>query len=303
MGKPESHSDVINKQPSCLLLGYGWVGQHVHKYFTEAEYYTPNLGLRDKQGRQLNLPWNSPHTEQILKDKKVIWDVAFISTPSPMNPDGSCDTSFVENAVETWHKYVGLFICRSTVTPGTCEALAKKYNTMVVMQPEYIGETLGHPMLEPDRHNPVVILGGSTKLATNLAAKYWALVLHADAVIHKVDALTAEFCKYMENCYLATKVMFVNDWARLCEAAGVDYMDLREVWLADPRIGRSHTLVYENNPGFSGKCLPKDLNSIAHYARNLGQPLELVEFLLQMNAKMREGIPTTVPLLPEKEQE
>lgn len=291
LGKPESHSDVLNGQPKTLLIGYGWVGQHVHKYFTNADIFTPAAGLVNKD-------------KQPIEREGKRWDVAFIGVPTPMNDDGSCDVSIVEESVKNWHDQVDLFIIRSTVAPGTTQKLAETYDTMVVMQPEYVGETLGHPMLEPDRHNPVIVLGGSSKQATDLAAKYWALVLHADAHIHKVDGLTAEYCKYMENCFLATKVMFVNDWARLCRASGVDFLDLREVWLADPRIGRSHTLAYEDNPGFSGKCLPKDLNGVAHYARNtVGQPLELVEFLLEMNARMREGIKTNVPLLPKTQSE
>jgi UDPglucose 6-dehydrogenase len=279
LGKPESHSDVVNKHPSTLLIGYGWVGQQVHKYFTEADYYTPHDGLRDNSGQ-------------------LGWDVGFVSVPSPMKEDGSCDTSYVEAAVEQWYFSVKLFIIRSTVTPGTIAKLSEKYpDNLFVMQPEYLGETLGHPMLDVDRHNPIIILGG-TKEATRKASEAWSKVLHADAEIRQTDGLTAEFCKYMENCFLATKVTFVNDWARLCKEVGVDFLALRECWLADPRIGRSHTLAYEDNPGFSGKCLPKDLNSIAHYARGMGRPLELVEAVLKINAKMRENYTSEVALLP-----
>ena len=217
-----------------------------------------------------------------------------------MLDDGSCDVSFVDAVVCRWHAKVKLFIIRSTVTPGTIERLEKEHpNNMFVMQPEYVGETLGHPLIEVNRQT-FIILGGK-KEATQKAAEAWARVLHSGSTIRQTTALTAEFCKYMENCFLATKVLFVNDWARLCRKAGVDYLELREAWLDDPRIGRSHTFAYEDNPGFSGKCLPKDLNAIAHYARNVaGQPLELIEAVLEINAKMRENIKGEIPLLPKK---
>lgn len=283
LGKPKANSDVLNKEPKTLLIGYGWVGQFVHKYFTHADIWTPSRGLIQDDEH------SSPP-----------YDVAFISTPSPMREDGSCDTSIVEQAVETWHDKVKLFIIRSTIEPETTEKLQKKYpNCLFAMQPEYLGETLGHPLFQLD-YQTFIILGG-TKEATAEAARIWSRVLHPGARIRQLtSAKTAEFCKYMENCFLAVKVLFVNDWDRLCRATGdVDFLELREAWLDDPRIGRSHTFAYKDNPGFSGKCLPKDLNAIAHYARHVvGQPLELVEAVLEINAKMREHIPTSVPLLP-----
>jgi UDPglucose 6-dehydrogenase len=65
----------------------------------------------------------------------------------------------------------------------------------------------------------------------------------------------------MENTFLATKVAFVGQFYRLAEALGVDFHVLREVWLADSRIGRSHSAVL-GSPGFAGVCLPKDLAAI-----------------------------------------
>ncbi len=291
LGKPEPHSDVLNKEPRTLLIGYGWVGQYVHKYFTQADVYTPSRGMRNAQDEPV-WDWQDHMTGRR-------WDVAFISTPSPMKEDGSCDTSMVEASVEKFWTRVKLFIIRSTVAPGTLEKLQEKYRTnLFVMQPEYLGETLGHPLFAVD-YQTFIILGGK-KEATERAAYCWSKVLHPGAKIRQIDGKAAEFCKYMENSFLATKVIFVNDWARLARKAGVDFYELREAWLDDPRIGRSHTFAYEENPGFSGKCLPKDLNAIAYYARHIaGQPLELIEAVLEINAEMRKNSKNSVPLLPE----
>ena len=292
LGIPQANSDVLNKEPKTLLIGYGWVGQFVHKYFTQADVWTPSKGLVNKDGEL----YDRAHEPQS-------WDVAFISTPTPMNKDGSCDTSAVESSVDLWHTKVKLFIVRSTIVPGTIDKLAAKYpENLFVMQPEYLGETLGHPLFALD-YQTFIILGGK-KAATQFAAECWSRVLHPGSKIRQLSsAMAGEFCKYMENSFLAAKVIFVNDWARLCRKMGVDFLELREAWLDDPRIGRSHTFAYEGNPGFSGKCLPKDLNSIAHFARQQGSPLELVEALLKINAKMREGIKSSVPLLPEDEND
>lgn len=293
LGKPEPHSDVVYNQPRTLLIGYGWVGQFVGKYFTEALWTDENGQLRKV----------SDDSESI-NDKggfDEVFDLAFIGVPTPMLDDGYCDISYVEAVVEKWKDRVSLFIIRSTVTPGTTEYLSEKYNVDIIFQPEYVGETIGHPNTEP-RRDPFIILGGKPKL-TELAVQYWSTVLNANATYYQLSAIEAEIVKYMENSFLATKVLFVNDFARLCDEAGADFYKVREAWLADPRIGRSHSMAVRGNPGFSGKCLPKDLNAITQWAREqIGQPLELIEEVLKINAKMRENCVNTVPLLPKDRQ-
>lgn len=315
LGKPESHSDVLNREPKTLLIGFGWVGQFVHKYFTQADIWTPSRGLllRRITANHLNSypdlpeygrfePFDKKGFASLEKgfngsEQQERWDTAFISVPTPMREDGSCDTSFVEDAVKNWAPFVDLFIIRSTVTPGTTDRLMKKYNTRIVFQPEYVGETLGHPLAEPAR-DTFIILGGE-KQDTQKAADAWSRVLNANCRLRQTTALTAELCKYMENSFLGIKVLFVNEFRHLAETLGVDFLELREAWLDDPRIGRSHSMAYKENPGFSGKCLPKDLNAITHFARTKAiAPLSLIEAALKINAEMRKDCKNTVPLLP-----
>jgi UDP-glucose 6-dehydrogenase len=80
---------------------------------------------------------------------------------------------------------------------------------------------------------------------------------------------TAELSKYMENAFLAAKVAFCNEFYDLAEAWGIDYDDLRELWLLDPRVGRSHTFVRGDERGFGGKCLPKDLSALVVAAQTI----------------------------------
>lgn len=68
----------------------------------------------------------------------------------------------------------------------------------------------------------------------------------------------------MENCFLATKLTFCNEFFDIAKELDVDYNQLREIWLLDTRIGRSHTFVYNDNRGFGGACLPKDLAAMIY---------------------------------------
>ncbi|MCI0352896.1 MAG: hypothetical protein L0Z53_26035, partial [Acidobacteriales bacterium] len=86
------------------------------------------------------------------------------------------------------------------------------------------------------------------------------------------------------NCFLATKVAFVNQFYDIASTLGVNFDELRELWLADARIGRSHTLVTEER-GFRGRCLPKDMRALISLMRqNGGAPL--LEAVLDYNAEV-----------------
>jgi len=106
-------------------------------------------------------------------------------------------------------------------------------------------------------------------------------------VIQQTDARTAELTKYMENAYLALKVAFCNEFCSIAEAYDIDYNELRELWLLDPRIGRSHTYVLPHARGFGGRCLPKDLNAIIEVARRKGVTPTLLEATRQANDDVR----------------
>jgi|ERR1039458_3846337 UDP-glucose 6-dehydrogenase len=76
----------------------------------------------------------------------------------------------------------------------------------------------------------------------------------------KRDGATAE------NCFLATKVAFVNQFYEVAQVLDVDFLELRRLWLLDPRIGPSHSSVTPER-GFRGRCLPKDISAIVALMR------------------------------------
>lgn len=285
IGKPESNSDVLNKHPTTLIIGYGWVGQFIGKYFIEAHYVAGD-------GKFCRVSDN----EEVKPLEK--YQLGFIGVPTPMLPSGQCDTSIVEDVVKSYAQKVNYFCCKSTVEIGTIDKLKNLYDVNICMSPEYVGETLGHPLLN---FNPetFVILGGD-KEVTKVFAEAWTLVTNACTKIYQVSGKTAELCKLMENSFIATKVMFCNEFFALAEEIGVDYNELREIFLADPRMSRYFTYVYRNNRGFSGKCLPKDLNNLAHYFRHRSKgraQAKLIEFLLKRNNELRQDYNNSVPLL------
>src|SRR5688572_2581693 len=66
--------------------------------------------------------------------------------------------------------------------------------------------------------------------------------------------------EYMENCFFATKVAFVNEFREIVERFEGNWQAVRQGWLLDPRVSPDHSDSFASARGFGGKCLPKDLS-------------------------------------------
>lgn len=128
----------------AAIIGYGVVGKAQEKLLGKENciIHDPSLGFDNK--------------EKINSECYI----AFISVPTPMSDDGSCDTRIVEESVK-WLS-TPLIVIRSTVVPGTTDFLSKKYKKNIVFQPEYLGETSNHPYSN-QANKDFVILGGQKK--------------------------------------------------------------------------------------------------------------------------------------------
>ena len=199
--------------------------------------------------------------------------------------DGSADTSIVEE-VCSWAD-CGVFIIRSTVPPGTCERVMQETQRDIVFQPEYLGENPSGNAYNDIGARKWVTLGGPPKCTAKAAAFYTRLYT-ADCRIMQTDFRTAEMVKYMANSFLALKTVYCAEMAMMCKAHAVDYAAARELWLMDERIGRSHTSVYEGNPGFSGKCLPKDVAAIIRSTETHGFEPKLMKAVDARNDELRQ---------------
>lgn len=293
IGKPESNSDVINKEPRVLLIGYGWVGQYMGKYFKTAHYVESDGVIKQVSNNE------QVQQDYMSEDAYKMYDLAVIGTPTPMNKEtGQCDTSIVQKSVEKYAHLVKIFLVKSTVEIGTCRRLELNYNVPVCMSPEYVGETLGHPLLEA-RRDAFQIIGGSPRPREEVAEMFMR-VLHANAPIHLVTHEEAEIIKYCENYYLKTLVDYWNDVFDVCDTFNASFQAVRNGLVEDPRVLRTHSNVYRDNRGWSGKCLPKDMNALAYAMRKMGKPMVRLEQSIDQNVERRKNIKSTETLIPEQ---
>ncbi len=200
---------------NVLIIGYGVVGKNLAKELEPIDY----------EIRDINIPEYNNSTNKTYR-------VAFVCVPTEMLPDGSVDTSCVEDAVANVKAQV--IVIKSAIPPGTAKTLSNRYSKHIVVSPEYYGATI-HAIATPD----FLILGGAKGDCQKVAELYYEFK-PSDYTIRFTTWETAELSKYMENCYLALKVTFCNEFADIAHSYGVSYPELREVFVSDPRVGRSH---------------------------------------------------------------
>ena len=252
---------------NILIIGYGVIGKHMHATFSSAAIIDPDLGF---------------HADE-HEDACVHYDIGFICVPTPMNEDGSCDTSIVrEVAIEHKHR-CDVLVVKSTVPPGTTGDIMNTYACQhMVFSPEFSSATQHGVNTDQD----FVILGG-TRRFTDIVAEAYKEVKPASFHIVKTSVRIAELVKYMDNAFLATKVTFCNQFFRIAKSFGVDYDELRELFLLDPRINPSHTFVYRDHPFYDSHCWNKDLPAIIKAAESEGYAPKFLRDVILLNEEWR----------------
>ncbi len=236
------------------IYGYGWVGKAMKTLFPEALVHDPG--------------------QKMICEETT--EVAFVCVPTPIK-HRKVDTSIVEEVIENCNS--PLIVVRSTVMPGTCDKFKGKN---IVFQPEYLGETVNHPMSD-QKSRPFIIIGGKPKNRRKVIELYQK-AYNANITIRQVTNYEAEVIKLTENRAIAFKVAQCQELYDVCEKAGVDYYTIRDaVYGDDPRFNLWFTFIYPNKRGFSSKCIPKDVYGWAAWAESVGFMPKLTNKMLEVN--------------------
>lgn len=247
---------------------------------------------RNVQRRLLDLEVEVVATDRALDEPypdDAFSDCAFVQVcvGTPGLPDGSADVADVYEAVN--RVACDYVLLRSTVPPGTTAALAKETGKNVCFSPEYVGES-GFSQSRWGQWaggQSFQVLGGPPDV-TQWFAERLTVIYGPEPRLFQCSAVEAEIVKYMENCYFAVKVTFVNEFFELCRALGADWYTVREAWLLDPRIERDHTAVFPDARGYTGRCLPKDVDAILQSAAEAQLDLPLLAATREANAYYRD---------------
>jgi UDPglucose 6-dehydrogenase len=227
--------------------------------------------------------------------------VVFIAVPTPPQPDGSVDLTFIEKvarevsaALKPGHYRV--IVDKSTVPVKTGERVAatiRRYNPTaefdVVSNPEFLREGCAVPdLMKPDR----IVVGTSSDRATDLMRRVYDPF---KAPVLVTDVNSAELIKHAANSFLSLKISYVNALSAICEASGADVELVADGIGMDRRIGRSFL---NAGLGYGGSCFPKDVKAFIAIADELGVPFTLLKEVERINAaqmerflrKLRDGL-------------
>src|SRR6267378_3199769 len=217
-------------------------------------------------------------------------EVVFIAVPTPPQPDGSVDLSFIEKVAReiasamTSYKIV---VDKSTVPVQTGDKVAetiKRYckarvDFDVVSNPEFLREGFAvEDLMKPDR----IVIGVKSQRPVPAMKEIYA-PFKAPIII--TDINSAELIKHASNSFLALKISYINAISVVCEAAGANVQEVALGMGMDERIGRRFL-----NPslGFGGSCFPKDLSAFIKIAEQIGYDFRLLKEVQRINAEQME---------------
>ncbi len=266
------------------IVGNGFVGGAVRAYFEEAKF--PTL-VNDKADVE------STPIARIVNEA----DIVFVAVPTPMSENGACHHEIVEGVLGDIAKQAKalvrerafVVVIKSTVEPGFTERMQQRHAGLrIVFSPEYLTEKNA----ARDFASATRIVGGGA--AGDVGVLFMAYN-HARRAPGEVEFIStsptaAELAKLAGNAMLFTKVVLANEIFKLAQALGVNYEDVRRVFVLDPRIGPAHTQVpgHDGHMGAGGHCFPKDMANLRSLAERLSTEEKLFSAVLSRNVEVRE---------------
>ncbi|MGH9443574.1 MAG: UDP-glucose dehydrogenase family protein [Thermoanaerobaculia bacterium] len=211
----------------------------------------------------------------------------FIAVGTPPLPDGSADLSYVRRVAESIADHANgykVVVTKSTVPTGTgkmIEDILKGRNGAhefsVVSNPEFLREgSAVSDFLRPDR----VVIGARDERAVAVMREVYSPLYLIETPFIVTDVESAEMIKYASNGFLAVKISFINEIARICELVGADVHAVAKGMGLDRRIGPKFL---HPGPGFGGSCFPKDTQAVADLAKKHGYRFEIIEAAIAAN--------------------
>ena len=217
-----------------------------------------------------------------IKDAAII----FLALPTPPGEDGSADLKYVLGVAEDLGKILTdykVIIDKSTVPVGTAEkvhaAIAKncKVEFDVVSNPEFLREGVAvDDFMKPDR----VVIGTTSEKAKKLMNDLYAPFVRQGNPVIFMDERSAELTKYAANSFLATKISFMNEIAKLCELLGADVDMVRRGIGSDDRIGKRFLFP---GIGYGGSCFPKDVQALVKSSTEVNYDFKILHAVMDVN--------------------
>jgi UDPglucose 6-dehydrogenase len=216
--------------------------------------------------------------------------IVFLALPTPPGGDGSADLKYILGVAGEIGKIISgykVFVNKSTVPVGTAQkvraAIAENYQGLfdVVSNPEFLREGVAvEDFMKPDR----VVIGTDSEAAKKIMSDLYAPFVRQGNPVLFMDEASAELTKYAANSFLAMKITFMNEIARLCEKMGADVDMVRRGLGSDDRIGKRFLFP---GIGYGGSCFPKDVQALVKSAHSVDYDFKILEAVMAVNQEQK----------------
>lgn len=255
----------------------------------EAPFFEPGLAELIKKTVDSGHLIPTTSYQEAIPDSEAV----FICVGTPSEESGETDLSYVFSAAESIGKNLGggytVVVVKSTVPPGTTERVGEiieKFDKErgkdfdVVDSPEFLAE--GRAV--KDTQNPSrIIIGAESEKPVEVLKELFSNFKESPTLI--CDTKSAELIKYASNSFLATKVSFINEIARIAEHFGADVNKVAEGMGLDDRIGPKYL---KAGLGYGGSCFPKDVASLLFVSNHAGYDFGILQAATKVNREQHK---------------
>lgn len=294
-----------------VMVGAGYVGLVTGACFAEFGHHVTCVDTDAEKIAQIvagKMPIYEPGLDELVarnvNEKRLFFttlianavpeaDAVFIAvgTPTSRRGDGHADLSYVYAAARSIAPHLRdytIVVNKSTVPIGTAiqvkriiTELAPQAHFDVVSNPEFLREGAAiKDFMHPDR----IVVGVDSERAEDCLRGIYKPINLTEVPLLVVSIATAETIKYAANAFLAVKISYINELARLCELVDANVVDVAKGIGMDGRIGKKFL---HPGPGFGGSCFPKDTKALCAIAEEQGVPLRIVAAAIEANSAQK----------------
>jgi UDP-N-acetyl-D-mannosaminuronic acid dehydrogenase len=287
------------------VVGLGYVGLPLALFLVSRGAFVIGVDKREKVREGLlrgSLPIYEPGLHDLLRqvcsknlhlmdlaEAVASGDIIVICVGTPTAPNGKPIFSDLKKVTESIGRALEpgkAVIVRSTVLPGTTERIIRPNlekprhlrsgkDFALAYCPERLVEGKALAELENVPH----IVGAADELGFRVAKGFFNFV--GGDVIRAPTLATAEMAKLLDNVYRDTNIALANEFALVCEAAGVDVLEAIRAANSGPR-----TRILTPGCGVGGSCLTKDPLMLGYLARTKGIRTSLMAAARSRNRQM-----------------
>ncbi|CAM5791539.1 MULTISPECIES: UDP-glucose dehydrogenase family protein [Brevibacillus] len=229
------------------------------------------------------------HFDHTLNGEAKEADILFICVGTPESADGSADLGYLFAVVEDVRAVYASnpvrrgVVIKSTVPVGTGDRVAELLGDCkelhVISNPEFLREGSAlQDALNPSR----IVIGAESAAAFSLMDELYE---GYSCPMVKTTRRTAELIKYASNAFLATRISFMNELARLSTVLGTDIETVARGMGLDSRIGPEFLRA---GIGYGGSCFPKDTIALLQVGKRNGVKLSILEQVREVNRTQPE---------------